>query len=251
MMRLFIVDDEAPARARLKTLLADIAAECPHELAGEAGNATEAIERIAATLPDIVLLDVQMPETSGIELATSLAQLPQPPIIVFVTAFDQYAINAFDLQAADYLLKPVRAERLAQALLRAVGQRARKAGKPAGRQHFSVLERGRLLLVPVTDVIYLKAELKYLTLHTRERDYLIEESLASIEEELPAVFVRVHRNALVAKNAIAGVERGLQVSAQDGREERVQEAWEVILKGSAERLPVSRRQWPLVKALVR
>ena len=251
MMRLFIVDDEAPARARLKTLLADIAAECPHELAGEAGNATEAIERIAATLPDIVLLDVQMPETSGIELATSLAQLPQPPIIVFVTAFDQYAINAFDLQAADYLLKPVRAERLAQALLRAVGQRARKAGKPAGRQHFSVLERGRLLLVPVTDVIYLKAELKYLTLHTRERDYLIEESLASIEEELPAVFVRVHRNALVAKNAIAGVERGLQVSAPDGREERVQEAWEVILKGSAERLPVSRRQWPLVKALVR
>lgn len=251
MMRLFIVDDEAPARARLKTLLADIAAECPHELAGEAGNATEAIERIAATLPDIVLLDVQMPETSGIELATSLAQLPQPPIIVFVTAFDQYAINAFDLQAADYLLKPVRAERLAQALLRAVGQRARKAGKPAGRQHFSVLERGRLLLVPVTEVIYLKAELKYLTLHTRERDYLIEESLASIEEELPTVFVRVHRNALVAKNAIAGVERGLQVSAQDGREERVQEAWEVILKGSAERLPVSRRQWSLVKALVR
>lgn len=251
MMRLFIVDDEAPARARLKTLLADIAAECPHELAGDAGNATEAIERIAATLPDIVLLDVQMPETSGIELATSLAQLPQPPAIVFVTAFDQYAINAFDLQAADYLLKPVRAERLAQALLRAVGQRARKAGKPAGRQHFSVLERGRLLLVPVTEVIYLKAELKYLTLHTRERDYLIEESLASIEEELPTVFVRVHRNALVAKNAIAGVERGLQVSAQDGREERVQEAWEVILKGSAERLPVSRRQWPLVKALVR
>lgn len=251
MMRLFIVDDEAPARARLKTLLADIAAECPHELAGEAGNATEAIERIAATLPDIVLLDVQMPETSGIELATSLAQLPQPPAIVFVTAFDQYAINAFDLQAADYLLKPVRAERLAQALLRAVGQRARKAGKPAGRQHFSVLERGRLLLVPVTEVIYLKAELKYLTLHTRERDYLIEESLASIEEELPSVFVRVHRNALVAKNAIAGVERGLQVSAPDGREERVQEAWEVILKGSAERLPVSRRQWPLVKALVR
>ena len=251
MMRLFIVDDEAPARARLKTLLADIAAECPHELAGEAGNATEAIERIATTLPDIVLLDVQMPETSGIELATSLAQLPQPPIIVFVTAFDQYAINAFDLQAADYLLKPVRAERLAQALLRAVGQRARKAGKPAGRQHFSVLERGRLLLVPVTEVIYLKAELKYLTLHTRERDYLIEESLASIEEELPTVFVRVHRNALVAKNAIAGVERGLQVSAQDGREERVQEAWEVILKGSAERLPVSRRQWSLVKALVR
>ena len=251
MMRLFIVDDEAPARARLKTLLADIAAECPHELAGEAGNATEAIERIAATLPDIVLLDVQMPETSGIELATSLAQLPQPPAIVFVTAFDQYAINAFDLQAADYLLKPVRAERLAQALLRAVGQRARKAGKPAGRQHFSVLERGRLLLVPVTEVIYLKAELKYLTLHTRERDYLIEESLASIEEELPSVFVRVHRNALVAKNAIAGVERGLQVSAPDGREERVHEVWEVILKGSTERLPVSRRQWPLVKALVR
>ncbi|MEA5097465.1 MAG: LytTR family DNA-binding domain-containing protein [Burkholderiaceae bacterium] len=251
MKRVFIVDDEAPARERLKTLLADIAAECPHQLVGEAGNATEALERIAAVTPEVVLLDVQMPQTGGLELAKQLAQLPQPPAIVFVTAFEQYAINAFDLQATDYLLKPVRAERLAQALLRAAGQRARNADKPAGRQHFSVMERGRLLLVPVAEVIYLKAEMKYLTLHTDGRDYLLEESLASIEEELPHLFVRVHRNALVAKNAIAGVERGLQVTSQDGHNERLQEAWEVILKGCSERLPVSRRQWPLVKALVR
>lgn len=249
-LRLFIVDDEAPARARLKTLLADIAADCPHLLVGEAANAQDALAGIAAAKPEVVLLDVQMPEMTGIELASRLAQLPVMPAIIFVTAFDQYALPAFDVQAVDYLLKPVRAERLAQALQRALRHR-RKVPASVGRQYFSVLERGRLLRVPVQDVIYLKAELKYLTLHTKGRDYLIEESLASIEDELNTVFVRVHRNALVARNAIIGIERGLQLMVQEGQNERVQESWEVILKDSAERLPVSRRQWPLVKALVR
>jgi two-component system, LytTR family, response regulator AlgR len=254
MMRILIVDDEAPARERLRTLLGDIAAQCPHELVGEADNPQGALDSIASTKPDLVLLDVQMPGMTGIELASHIAQLPHPPAIVFVTAHDQYALKAFDVNAVDYLLKPVRANRLAETLQRAGSLRARRsvnvAALPVMRQHFSVMERDRLLLVPVHTVIYLKAELKYVTLHTVERDYLIENPLVSIEEEWPGIFVRVHRNALVARSAILGVARGSQAIVQDGGE-RVQESWEVILKDTQERLPISRRQWPTIKAMIR
>jgi two-component system response regulator AlgR len=119
------------------------------------------------------------------------------------------------------------------------------------RRNFSVQERGRLLLVPVSDVIYLKAEAKYVTLRTREREYLIEASLLALEQEFADSFIRVHRNALVARDAIAGVERGAQAVDADGENDRAQEAWQVILRGIADRLPISRRQWPAVKALVR
>lgn len=256
MMRIFIVDDEAPARERLRILLSDIAADCPHEFAGEADNPQGALDSIAASRPDLVLLDVQMPGMSGIELAAHIAKLPHPPAVVFVTAYDQYALKAFDVDAVDYLLKPVRATRLAEALQRVGRILARKnhdgaAVKPVVRQHFSVMERDRLLLVPVPDVIFLKAEQKYVTLHTRERDYLIEDPLVSIEEAWPEVFVRVHRNALVARSAIMGVERGSQAIEQDGGGERVQESWEVILRDTKERLPISRRQWPAIKVLVK
>ncbi|MBS1170509.1 MAG: response regulator transcription factor [Burkholderiaceae bacterium] len=249
-MRLFIVDDEAPARERLKTLLADIAADCPNQVVGEADNAQQALGSIVAANPDVVLLDVQMPGVSGVHLAADLARLPDAPAVVFVTAFEQYALSAFDVQAADYLLKPVRASRLAEALMRVARTRigAQVAPPPATTVHVPVMERGRLLKVPLADVIFLKAEMKYLTLHTRERDYLIEGSLASFEESWPEVFVRVHRNALVAKQAIIGVARGQTPSDDDGK---AQESWEVILKDSIERLPVSRRQWPQVKALLR
>jgi len=260
MSRIFIVDDEPPARARLKMLLDDIKAECPHELVGEAENAQRALDGIAATRPDIVLLDVQMPGMTGIELAAHLKKLPPAPVVIFITAHDAYALNAFEVHALDYLLKPVRAARLAEALRRAntlsVPVTSQTAGIDAiaqfvARRHFSVQERGRLLLVPVADVIYLKAELKYVTLRTATHEYLIEESLTSIEDELAQVFVRVHRNALVARHAIAGVERSGQSIDGDAEGDRPQESWQVILRGVDERLPVSRRQWPLVKALVR
>lgn len=261
--RLFIVDDEAPARARLKTLLSDIAAECPHELVGEADQAQRALNGIAATRPDIVLLDVQMPGMTGIELAAHLMKTPAPaPAIVFVSAYDEFALKAFEVHALDYLLKPVRATRLAEAIRRVCGMRATAqlqgdalagaaSALQAARQHFSVQERGRVLLVPVADVIYLKAELKYVTLRTRTQDYLLEESLTSIEEEMPATFIRVHRNALVARNAILGVERGANIAEGDGDSDKVQESWQVILRDIDERLPISRRQWPAIKALVR
>lgn len=255
MMRVFIVDDEKPARDRLRVLLSDIVPQCPHDLVGESDNPVAALDGIAATKADLVLLDVQMPGMSGIDFAGRLAQMPHPPAVVFITAHDQYALKAFDLEAADYLLKPVRAERLAAALQRvakARGQMLAEGGdaSPVRRQHFSVIERGRVRLVPVREVIFLKAELKYVTLHTRDRDYLIEEPLVSIEQSWPEVFVRVHRNALVAREAILGVERALAVEQATGAD-KGGDAWEVVLRGSSERLPISRRQWPVVKALVR
>jgi two-component system, LytTR family, response regulator AlgR len=274
--RLLIVDDEAPARARLAMLLADIAAECPHALVGEAAHAQAALDAVAAARPDIVLLDVQMPGMSGIELARHLAALETPPAVIFVSAFDEFALKAFEVHALDYLLKPVRAARLAQAIQRAASLMAAQAQKQAlaaasaslrlQRRNFSVQERGRLLLVPVADVLYLKAEAKYVTLRTAVRSYLIEESLNSIEEELQDVFVRVHRNALVARNALQGVERAPPEADPDGerlkddsgdaggkpeKNGKAQETWQVIVRGVTERLPVSRRQWPQIKALMR
>jgi two-component system response regulator AlgR len=264
--RLFIVDDEAPARARLTMLLSDIAAECPHQLVGQADGAQAALDGIAAARPDIVLLDVQMPGMTGIELAAHLArELPDAPAVIFISAYDEYALKAFDVHALDYLLKPVRAVRLAEAIRRvaalrtpgasAASQKDAIAGTVADlrarRQHFSVQERGRLLLVPVTDVLYLKAELKYVTLRTKTRDYLIEESLMSLEDELGEVFVRVHRNALVARHAIIGVERASSAVDAEADTEKSQESWQVILRDVEDRLPISRRQWPTVKALVK
>lgn len=257
--RLYIVDDEAPARERMKTLLSDIAADCPHELVGEADSAQRALEGVAAAAPDIVLLDVQMPGMTGLELASHFMKNPSPPAVIFVTAFDEFAIKAFEVHALDYLLKPVRAARLAEAIRRAAAMRPARntpaavaAKTPQGaRQNFTVQERGRVLLVPVRDVIYLKAELKYVTLRTRTEEHLIEESLTSIEEELGDVFVRVHRKALVARDAIVGVERGTLAVDGEVESDRVQESWQVILRDLNERLPISRRQWPVVKALVK
>jgi two-component system response regulator AlgR len=264
-LRVYIVDDEAPARARLKTLLSDIAAQCPHLLVGEAENGEKALPQIVELRPDLVFLDVQMPGMSGIELASHLAkQEGAAPAIVFVTAFDEYALKAFDVHALDYLLKPVRATRLAQAMLRVNAMRQDRTPQKDAiaataltlhtkRQHFSVQERGRLLLVPVIDVLYLRAELKYVTLRTKTRDYLIEESLVKIEEELATLFVRVHRNALAARSAIIGVERGVAAPEPGGEpgNDKPQEVWQVILRDVGERLPISRRQWPVIKALVR
>ncbi|SMP55233.1 LytR/AlgR family response regulator transcription factor [Noviherbaspirillum suwonense] len=253
--RIFIVDDEEHARARLAMLLSDIGEDCPNELVGEAADAAGALQGIVDTHPDIVLMDIQMPGMNGLDLASRLSLEGEGmPAVVFVSAHDDYALDAFEVHALDYLVKPVRAARLQQALRRVALLRGRSSGgsdveQTRRREHFTVHERDRLLLVPVADVIYLKAELKYVTLRTRTRDYLIEDSLASIEEELDDVFVRVHRNTLVARKSIMGVERG--TVGADGDGERGQEAWQVILRDVAERLPISRRQWPVVKALVR
>ncbi|MFZ6747791.1 LytR/AlgR family response regulator transcription factor [Undibacterium sp. Ren11W] len=266
--KILIVDDEAPARQRLAMLLSDIQTECPCVLIGEAANAQAALDSIAVGRPDIILLDVQMPGMNGLELAQHLARnsQTQQPAVIFITAYDEYALKAFEVHAMDYLLKPVRASRLAEAILRIV--RLRIAGSspvelksemapvilpklPTARQCFSVLERNRILLVPVADVLFLKAEQKYVTLHTKARSYLLEESLTSIEEEMVISLVRVHRNALVSRLAIVGVERAPHSNDPEHDHEKLTESWQVILRDCDERLPISRRQWPVIKALVR
>lgn len=247
-LRVFIADDEAPARERLKALLADIAAEVPTVLAGEAAHGVEALERLPQAQAQVLLLDIQMPGMTGLEVARHAACFASPPAVIFVTAHDRHAVEAFELAALDYLMKPVRAQRLAAALRKAVAagpvepQRlARAAG--AAREYFSVATRNRIALVPVREVIYLKAEHKYVTLRTRTGEHLIEEPLAALEHEFGTRFVRIHRNCLVARAAIRGFERA-------GREEDAEPHWEVLLEGLPERLPISRRQWQAVRDII-
>lgn len=247
-LRVLIVDDEAPARARLRDLLGDIAAEQPNRVAGLAANGVEALRLLEREPADVVLADIRMPVMDGVELARHLTRLDPAPAVIFTTAYDQYAIEAFELAATDYLLKPVRAQRLAEALGRARKRlRPAEGGLVAGlapgpRRHFGVNERGRILLVPVADVLYLRAELKYVTARTAAREFLLDESLVQLEQEFAGRFVRVHRNCLVARDAIAGLERG---GDQDG-----EARCDVLVAGVPERLPVSRRQWPVVRQLL-
>ena len=242
--RIMIVDDEAPARNRLKELLADCAASFPHQVVGEAANGREALELMSSEPADLLLLDIRMPEMDGIEVARHLLSLPQMPAVIFTTAYDLYAIQAFEVNAVDYLMKPVRGERLLGALLKT---RQNRPPEPAQLQKLaqrprtclSVQERGKIVLIPVSEIIYLKAELKYVTARTLEREHLLEESLANLEQEFMAGFIRVHRNCMVAKASITGFEK----VAEEGGEAH----WEVVLKGVEEKLPVSRRQQYLVK----
>jgi two-component system response regulator AlgR len=246
-LRVFIADDELPARERLKELLADIASDLPTEVAGEAANGMETLERLPTSGARVLLLDIQMPGMNGLEVARHLAGLEDGPAIVFVTAHDRHAVEAFELNALDYLMKPVRAARLADALRKAAASGAPKAERLAQaargpREYLSITERNRIVLVPVREILYLRAELKYVTLRTRAGEHLVEEPLVALEAEFAERFVRVHRNCLVARAAVRGFER-----AADGGEEP---HWNVVLEGVAERLPVSRRQWPTVRALI-
>ncbi|HEV3010134.1 MAG TPA: LytTR family DNA-binding domain-containing protein [Burkholderiales bacterium] len=243
-LKIFIVDDEAPARERLKELLGDIAAEVPTSVVGEARHGVEAVELVPASDAQVVLLDIKMPGMGGLEVARHLGALERAPRIVFVTAHERHAVEAFDLNALDYLLKPVRAERLAAALRKASVPESERLVKAADgpREYLSVPERNRIVLVPVRDILFLRAEQKYVTLRTREREHLIEEPLVALEREFALRFIRIHRNCLVARAAIRGFERA------PGEEDEAH--WLVVLDGLEERLPVSRRQWPLLRDLV-
>ena len=246
-LSILVVDDEAPARSRMRDLLADCAAEVQLVIVGEVANGRAALEAVTASPVDVVLLDVRMPEMDGIELAQHLQHVERPPAVIFTTAYDAYAIRAFEVHAIDYLLKPIRVARLKEALARARTAARPKPDalrdlQPSPRAFLSAHERGKVHLIPVGDVIYLKAELKYVTARTAMREYLIEESLARLEQEYPERFVRVHRNCLVARQAILGFERS--AAAGEGQ-------WEVVFKGCPERIAVSRRQQHLVRELAR
>ena len=244
-LRVLVVDDEELARVRLRGLVD----ECPKPMCsvvGEVGNATQALVWLQSQACDLMLLDVHMPGRDGTQLAAELRQRAQAPAIVFVTAHAEHALKAFDLEAVDYLTKPVRRERLHAALQRVAHRLAIQlpAGSAAPAEPVVVVsDRGRVVRVPVSEVLYLKAELKYVTLRTADHTYVLDDALAELEQRLGDRFIRVHRNALVAKRAVRALER----RAIAGGEEEGGESWAVRVAPVDEWLAVSRRQATAVR----
>ena len=236
-MKILIADDEPLARERLRALLAEHA---DAEVVGEAMHGLETIAEVQRLRPDVVLLDIAMPVMDGLEAAQHINMLESPPAIIFCTAFDAHALSAFEAAAVDYLLKPVRAERLTAALERARRLTAtplRIPGLPRGkpRTHLSARLRGSLRLIRIEDVRFLQADEKYVTVHHAQGEDLIEESLRSLEAEFGARFLRIHRNCLVAADALSELRRTTVGQAQ------------VLLRGVATPLEVSRRCLPLLR----
>jgi two-component system response regulator AlgR len=232
VLRVLIVDDEPPARERLGQLLAEIPGA---QLIGEAATGAEALELAARLAPDVVLLDVRMPGLDGIETARHLGVLDEPPAVIFTTAYDQYAVNAFETRAVGYLLKPVRRDKLAAALAQAdrltrpqLQRLAAAAGAPR-RTHIAVRRREQVRVIPLEDILYFQADQKYTTVRHLQGEDLIEEPLRALEEELGERFVRIHRNTLINAAHVQGIERDAE-----GR-------YGVRLRGCAAALAVSRR----------
>jgi two-component system response regulator AlgR len=232
-MRVLIVDDESPARERLRSMLIEAGTS---EIAGEAANGEQALELVDRLEPDIVLLDVRMPGIDGLEVARQLARLPEPPAVIFTTAFDEYALQAFESEAVAYLLKPIRAEKLQAALAKAarltrpqLQQIANATREQNRRTHIGVRGRDGLKLIPLDDVLCFQADQKYTTVKHAKGEDLIEDSLKTLEEEFSPGFLRVHRNALVNTKYLERIAR--DASGQHF----------VHLRGMAESLEVSRR----------
>jgi two-component system response regulator AlgR len=239
-----IIDDEQPARARLRALLVELTSpEFPLSVSGEAADGVQALELAARVKPDMVLLDIRMPGMDGLEVARHLALLPDPPAVVFTTAHDEYAMRAFEAEAIGYLLKPVRKEMLLTALERArrltrkqlavvealpLPGSATSVKRP--RMQVAIRVRDGLRLVRVADILYFAADQKYTTVRHSGGSDLIEDSLRALEDEFTADFVRVHRNALVNRHSVAGIERDA-----DGQHF-------VRLRDVEDRLQISRRQ---------
>jgi two-component system response regulator AlgR len=246
-LRVLIVDDEALARSRLATLVA----ECTDprcSVAGECANAQQARHWLTEYEADVVLLDIQMPGQSGTALAAELQCMAQPPTVVFVTAHAEHALAAFDLDAADYLTKPVKRERLAAALQRAARRLPARDGSAAAAQEavLVVSERGRVARIPLAEVLYLKAELKYVTLRTPSRHWVLDDALTELEQRLGERFLRIHRNALVARDAVRLLERRRMAEHDDdGAGNEI--GWAVQVAPVDEWLAVSRRQLAAVR----
>lgn len=273
-LRVLIVDDEPMARLRLRSLLEDMR-EPRCEVVAEAGSAAQAQHWIGSHACELVLLDVQMPGADGMQLAETLRQRPHPPAVVFVTAHAEHALRAFELDAIDYLTKPVRRERLAAALARVVQRNAERVAAEAQQQASNIGEesgvivisdRGRLVRVPVSEVLYFKAELKYLTLRTASQSFVMDGALSDLEQRLGERFLRVHRNALVAKHAVRELERRAMADdgdedvstspdhgspASEGTADKTPESWAVRVAPVDEWLVVSRRQVAAVREALR
>jgi len=242
-MKIVIIDDEPLARRRLYSVIQELGSA---QVVAEGGNGEEAISLCERSKPDVVFLDIRMPGMSGIEAAHHINKLDAPPAIIFTTAYDDYAISAFETHAVDYLLKPIRKERLGEALLAAkrltrlqLQQLGRSSGETGQRHHISARLGGELRLIPVDDIRYLQAEHKYVTVRYGQGTVLIEESLKSLEEEFDTVFMRIHRNALVALKYIASLEK-----VRGG-------GHHLKLRGIDETLEVSRRHLPVVRKIMK
>ncbi len=243
-LKALVVDDESLARTRLRTLLSDCrqpSAQC----VGEAANAVQAMALLQHQSVDVALVDIHMPGADGLTLARSLQSLAQAPALIFVTAHTEHAVEAFELEAVDYLTKPVRLERLQQALQKVERLMQSRRGVVANGVQEDVLiiqERGRTERIPVQQILYFKAELKYVTVRTAKRSYILDGSLNDLEDKYGADFVRIHRNALIARRAVRALEK--HFDAEEG------EWWAVRLNGVDELLAVSRRQLAAVRELV-
>lgn len=244
LLRVLVVDDESLARARLCTLLADCTAPRVHVTA-EAANAQQAMELLKAHSFDVALLDIHMPGSDGLTLAAALRVLPKPPAVVFITAHAEHAVQAFELEALDYLTKPVRLERLQAALQKAERFAQIQLGLTPGLADEEVLiiqERNRTERVPLRLVVYFKAELKYITVRTTARSYILDGSLNELETRYGEHYFRIHRNALVARRAVRALEKHFDADEGDG--------WAVRLHGVDELLAVSRRQLAAVRGMI-
>ncbi len=243
ILRVLVVDDEVLARARLGTLLSQCRAPAA-VVRAQAANAAQAIEAMQRQVLDVALIDIHMPGADGLTLARELRTLPLPPAVVFVTAHADHAVDAFELDAVDYLTKPVRIERLQAALQKAERllsvSRALESSVP--EEVIVIQERGRTERVALGEVLYFKAELKYITVRTRTRSYILEGSLNELEGRYPERFMRIHRNALIARHAVRALEKHHDAEEGDG--------WAVRLIDIDERLFVSRRQLAAVRELV-
>ena len=207
-MNVLIVDDEQLARQRLRKLLTG-ATDC--QIIGEAQTGEDALRKTQATHPDVVLMDIRMPGMDGIEAASYINRMDKPPAIIFTTAYSEHALKAFETHAIDYLLKPIKQSRLEAALdaakrmNKAQLSKLREDETGGAREKICVKNRGQLELIPIKDIIYFKADQKYVTLRTAEQEHLIEESLKTLEQEFSQQFIRIHRNALVAHKMLHGL----------------------------------------------
>ncbi len=242
-LKVLVVDDEALARSRLRTLLGDCATPAAL-VAGEAADAVQAVSALEQGRFDVVLLDIRMPGVDGMALAQTIAALPQPPAVVFVTAHAGHAVQAFELEAIDYLTKPVRLERLQQALQKVerLAQSKRSLVSDLPDEILIIQDRGRTERVPLAEVLYLKAELKYITVRTASRSFILNGSLNELEERHAAWFMRIHRNALIARRAVRALEKHFDPEEGEG--------WAVRLNGIDEVLAVSRRQLGAVREAI-
>lgn len=241
-MRILIVDDENLARERIHRLIDDMA---EHDVVGEAGGGVEALQKIDALNPDVVILDIRMPGMDGMEVARHLVTQEDAPAIIFSTAYDEYAIEAFKVNAVDYLLKPVRGERLKEALDNALKLNKaqwvalnQKEGKPKARTHISSRSRQGIVLVPVDDIYYFRAEHKYVTVRHKDGEVLIEDTLKDLEVEFEKSFLRIHRNSLVAVNHLRALSKNT-----DGHPC-------IKFKDIEDSLDVSRRHIPRVRQIM-